>query len=143
MPKSTPQAFAAEICKKVDARRRHPEQVHLLASSLNTRTLPQITPAKNGFVEACITAYNQHHHLIIRPDDVWLAIITQFSFFANGHSEELKYKINPAHRRRPLSIAVNGDSWMSDSKWLTKAFVGSMKASRFRSQLTLIKLTGI
>jgi hypothetical protein len=140
--KSTAQAFAAEICKKVDARRRHPDQTHLLASSLNTRSLPQIIPTKNGFVETCIAAYNQHHHLIIRPDDVWLTIITQFSFFANGHPEELKDRITPVHRRKPLSIAVNGDSWMSNSKWLSQAFVDSMKASRFHSQFTPIVLTG-
>jgi hypothetical protein len=132
---STPQVFATEICKKVDSRRRHPE---LLASSLNTGTLPQITPTKNGFVETCIAAYNQHHHLIIRPDDVWLAIITQFSFFVNGHPEEMNDKITPAYSRKPLSILVNGDRWMSNSKWLTQAFVDSMKASGSHSQSTLI-----
>ncbi|KAK7022493.1 hypothetical protein R3P38DRAFT_2961149 [Favolaschia claudopus] len=31
-----------------------------------------------------MTAYNYHHALVIRPDDVWLAILTQFNFFLNG-----------------------------------------------------------
>ena len=52
----------------------------------------------NGFVDTVVTAYNSHHHLvlkfanlfllvlliftdiIIRPDDVWIAILGQFNF---------------------------------------------------------------
>ena len=35
----------------------------------------------NGFVGAIFTAYNEHRHLILRPDDVWLAITTAFGVF--------------------------------------------------------------
>ncbi|KAH9104508.1 hypothetical protein LEN26_008237 [Aphanomyces euteiches] len=46
--------------------------------------------ARNGFVFGAIQAYNQHHNLIIRPDDVWLAIMVQFGFFVNGNAETLR-----------------------------------------------------
>jgi Domain of unknown function (DUF4419) len=49
-----------------------------------------IIPCGNGFVETVIQAYNGHHALIIRPDDVWLAILTQFNFFVNGRAEMLR-----------------------------------------------------
>ncbi|KAG6371849.1 hypothetical protein JVT61DRAFT_8846 [Boletus reticuloceps] len=46
-----------------------------------------ILPQRNGFVHIVIEAYNRHRTLIIRPDDVWLAILTQFCFFINGNAE--------------------------------------------------------
>jgi hypothetical protein len=45
---------------------------------------------KNGLVHACIEAYNEHHKLVIRPDDVWLAILTQLSVHINADAERLR-----------------------------------------------------
>ncbi|KAN0069278.1 protein of unknown function (DUF4419) domain containing protein [Elaphomyces granulatus] len=45
---------------------------------------------KNGFVHACLQAYNDHHHLIIRPEDVWFSILTQLGAYVNAHAEELR-----------------------------------------------------
>ncbi|KAG5178983.1 hypothetical protein JKP88DRAFT_280725 [Tribonema minus] len=44
----------------------------------------------NGFVNTVVQAYNQHHHLIIRPDDVWSAITVQFSYSVKLHAEKLR-----------------------------------------------------
>lgn len=38
-----------------------------------------IRGSDNGFVRAALEAYNQHRHLVIRPDDVWITILTQLS----------------------------------------------------------------
>lgn len=46
----------------------------------------------NGFVYAASTAYNEHHHLVIRPDDVWLAIVVQFSAYMLKNGEALRTK---------------------------------------------------
>lgn len=35
-------------------------------------------------------AYSAHHHLRIRPEDVWFAILTQITFYINAHAEELR-----------------------------------------------------
>ncbi len=73
-----------------------------LDSSVNDEELERTVPVSNGFVHALLTAYGSHHHLRIRcvlvhyvrilhngklnntyscrPDDVWLAILIQFSF---------------------------------------------------------------
>ena len=45
---------------------------------------------QNGLVDTVLAAYNQHHALVLRPDDIWLAIVTQFSFFVNKHAEQLR-----------------------------------------------------
>ncbi|RLN76625.1 hypothetical protein DYB28_007655, partial [Aphanomyces astaci] len=52
-----------------------------------------IIASANGFVLGAVRAYNQHHHLILRPDDVWLAIMTQFGLFVNGHAEAVRDKL--------------------------------------------------
>ena len=44
----------------------------------------------NGFVGAAFAAYSIHHHLIISPDDVWIAITTAFSKYINAHAEEMR-----------------------------------------------------
>ncbi|KAI0379380.1 hypothetical protein F5Y04DRAFT_259635 [Hypomontagnella monticulosa] len=49
-----------------------------------------IFPSSNGFVRAAYAAYSKHHHLKIRPEDVWFSILTQFSFYVNANAEELR-----------------------------------------------------
>ncbi|GAM23295.1 hypothetical protein SAMD00019534_064700 [Acytostelium subglobosum LB1] len=44
----------------------------------------------NSFIRSALLAYSQHLHLVVRPDDVWLALITQFSFYVNANSEMLR-----------------------------------------------------
>ena len=40
-------------------------------------------------MHTALEAYYTHHHLILRPDDVWFAILTQISFYINAHAEDL------------------------------------------------------
>ncbi|KAJ7753299.1 hypothetical protein B0H14DRAFT_3096743 [Mycena olivaceomarginata] len=49
-----------------------------------------VFPRPNGFVHTIIEAYNHHHALILRPDDVWIAILTQFNFYVNARAELLR-----------------------------------------------------
>ncbi|KAK8007642.1 hypothetical protein PG989_001632 [Apiospora arundinis] len=35
-------------------------------------------------------AYSTHHHLVLRPEDIWFAILTQLSFYINAHAEDLR-----------------------------------------------------
>ncbi|KAH8879899.1 hypothetical protein GQ53DRAFT_589678, partial [Thozetella sp. PMI_491] len=44
----------------------------------------------NGLVHGCIEAYNEHHNLVLRPDDVWLAILTQLSVYVNANAEAMR-----------------------------------------------------
>jgi len=40
----------------------------------------KVIPYGNGFVNGVIRAFQQDLHLILRPDDIWLAILTQYVF---------------------------------------------------------------
>ncbi|KAH9855392.1 hypothetical protein C2E23DRAFT_883330 [Lenzites betulinus] len=62
----------------------------LLQSSVTKEEQPRLEAESNGFVFTVLRAYGSHHHLVIRPDDVWVAILTQFSFYVNAHAEELR-----------------------------------------------------
>jgi hypothetical protein len=41
-------------------------------------------------VNSCIRAYSGHYHLILRADDVWLAILTRLSLYINANAETLR-----------------------------------------------------
>eukprot|EP00339_Tiarina_fusa_P022493 CAMPEP_0117018714 /NCGR_PEP_ID=MMETSP0472-20121206/14437_1 /TAXON_ID=693140 ORGANISM="Tiarina fusus, Strain LIS" /NCGR_SAMPLE_ID=MMETSP0472 /ASSEMBLY_ACC=CAM_ASM_000603 /LENGTH=356 /DNA_ID=CAMNT_0004723445 /DNA_START=59 /DNA_END=1129 /DNA_ORIENTATION=+ len=61
----------------------------LKATKPDIENLPY-QPMSNGFVSAAFLAYSSHHHLIISPDDVWIAITTAFSQYVNNHAEEMR-----------------------------------------------------
>jgi hypothetical protein len=60
-----------------------------------------IHPERNGFVSTVLDAYLQHNHLVLRPEDVWFAILIQLSFYVNKHAEKLrKYFVDHAGKRK-------------------------------------------
>ena len=61
-------------------------------------------PSANGFVHGAILAYNEHHHLHIRPEDIWFAIISQLSFFINAHAEELRHTFVAHEGKKELKV---------------------------------------
>jgi hypothetical protein len=76
------------------------------------RSEPRIDSKKyrvrNGFVGTVVTAYSNHHHLIIRPDDVWLAIMTQFSAYVEKNSETLRDKFVEHKGQKSLTVKSIG-----------------------------------
>ncbi|KAJ7059467.1 hypothetical protein C8F01DRAFT_1220193 [Mycena amicta] len=69
-----------------------------------TARLPYVAPESNGFVSTVFKAYAQHHALIVRPDDVWLTILSQFNFFVNGNAEALRKSFVAHEGKRTLKI---------------------------------------
>ena len=81
----------------------------LLQSSFATETIPNETVAtSNGFVNtaitAAITAYNNHHHLTIPPEDIWISILAQFSHYVNANAEELRSKFVSHEGKKELEV---------------------------------------
>jgi len=67
----------------------------VLESSLTPSDLSQLIESRNGFVYTCMRAYNTHHHLVLRPDDVWIAILCQFSSYVEANAEAMRgYFVN-------------------------------------------------
>jgi hypothetical protein len=69
-----------------------------------------ILSSENGFVYAATRAYNGHHHLILRPDDIWLSIMTQFSFYINARAEEFRDKFVSFDGKKELTVSAVGES---------------------------------
>ncbi|KAJ6582386.1 hypothetical protein B0H19DRAFT_1207718 [Mycena capillaripes] len=70
--------------------------------------MPGIVPRSNGFVWTLISAYNQHHALVIRPDDVWLTILSQFNFFVNARAELLRANFVAHEGKKELIVYASG-----------------------------------
>ncbi|RSL45598.1 hypothetical protein CEP53_010703 [Fusarium sp. AF-6] len=67
-----------------------------------------IYPAANGFVRAVWEAYNDHHHLLIRPEDVWFSILTQLNFYINKNAEELRSHFVAHEGKKEVTVRIEG-----------------------------------
>ncbi|CAI6089333.1 unnamed protein product [Clonostachys chloroleuca] len=74
-------------------KRQTPEDRPVLRSSFEDlkAASASIIPYRNGLVRGIIRAFEQDLHLVLRPDDVWQAILVQFNFYVNAHAEELRH----------------------------------------------------
>jgi len=75
--------------------------------------------SENGFVHAVIDAYNGHHNLILRPDDVWLAIMVQFAFYLQANSEELRSQFVDHKGTTELEVVDVGTLMTADYRKLS------------------------
>lgn len=66
-----------------------------------------IVPSSNGLVDALRLAYSRHHHLVLRPEDLWFAILTQFSLYVNAHGEELRRHFVQHEGKMTLRLEYN------------------------------------
>lgn len=68
-----------------------------------------ISSSPNGLVWAAYEAYSNHHHLTIRPEDVWFAVLSQFSFYVNAHSEELRTHFVAHEGKKEVEVSAVGN----------------------------------
>lgn len=81
----------------------------IVQSSFSDLTDANICPTSNGLVMAVYEAYSHHHHLSIRPEDVWLSILTQLSFYINAHAEELRSLIVSHEGKKQIVVTDVGN----------------------------------
>ena len=79
-----------------------------------------IIPYRNGFVHTVIQCYNSHNALVIRPDNVWLAILTQFNFFINGNAEQLRKQFVSHEGKKELEIKAIGTRYTVDFGFMAR-----------------------
>ncbi len=72
---------------------------------------PVVPEFSNGFIGAAFAAYSHHHHLVMRPDDVWLSIATTFGCYVNAHSEEMRTSFVDHANKKKLAVVVNDENW--------------------------------
>jgi len=70
----------------------------------------------NGLVHTVVDTYNRHHALVLRPDDIWLCILTQFNLFVNGEgrAEQLRSVFVAHEGKKPLEIEGEGTRYTAD-----------------------------
>ncbi|KAM5540272.1 hypothetical protein V8D89_006091 [Ganoderma adspersum] len=86
----------------------------MLQTSVTESSLPTLRRQKNGFVHTVVEAYGQHHHLRIRPDDIWIAILSQLSFHVNKHAEELRSHFVTHKEKKELRVYTVGSRYTVD-----------------------------
>lgn len=74
-----------------------------------------------GFVNTVVDCYNRHYNLVIRPDDVWAAIMTQFSFYVNKRAEEFRGQFVDFEGKKELSVRAVGSLRCAPYGYLVKA----------------------
>ncbi|OAQ67104.1 hypothetical protein VFPPC_14433 [Pochonia chlamydosporia 170] len=107
-----------------------PENRAVLRTSFSylDETPRSIVPYGNGFVDGIIRAFQQDLHLVLRPDDVWLAILTQFSFYVNGASDELRDKFVDHDGKKTICVDVTPQKFEDvDIGKLSVQFTQAMK----------------
>lgn len=113
---------AEELLSIACPKEHYSEFKELIQSSFTTfDSSTPIAANANGFVHAAMSAYNQHYHLVIRPDDVWFAILTQLSLYINQHSEELRGKFVAHEGKKELEIKRSGNRFTNDLGKLAEA----------------------
>jgi len=76
-----------------------------------------------GLVDVASIAYNQHHDLVWRPDDIWQAILTQFSLYVMKNAEALRDKFVDFKGKKELTIETLGTLYTVDFGDLAKRMV--------------------
>ncbi|CAH0022587.1 unnamed protein product [Clonostachys rhizophaga] len=66
----------------------------------------------HGLIRAAYYAYSNHHNLVLRPEDIWFAILTQFSFYVNANSEKLRSSFVAHEGKKGLVLRDSGQADM-------------------------------
>ena len=96
------------------SQQKSPMSQQLLVGPIGNVTRDAI-PTHNGFLDAILLAYNNHHALILTPDDVWLAIMTQFSFFMEKNGETMREKFVSFPGQKTLVVKTGGS--LATANW--------------------------
>ncbi|KAH6977541.1 hypothetical protein BKA56DRAFT_552095 [Ilyonectria sp. MPI-CAGE-AT-0026] len=114
---TTPEALLEAINPKDYHDRRS-----IIRSSISGPNLEAncISPSRNGFVWAAYHAYSGHHHLTIRPEDIWFSIVTQLSFYINGNAEKLRSFFVEHEGQKKLEVKSGGSLPTADFGFLAE-----------------------
>ena len=85
-------------------------------------------PLDLGFVRAAIVAYNQHHGLMLRPDDVWQAVVTQLSIYIQKNAEKLRTKFVSHDGKKELVVRSGGTLRTAPWTEIGQMFVDAIQA---------------
>lgn len=85
-----------------------------------------VAASRSGFVLGAVQAYNRHHNLVLRPDDIWLAIMVQFGLYVNGNAEELRSTLVKHDGKKELVVKAVGTLYTVDFGQLSTQMIDQM-----------------
>jgi hypothetical protein len=92
---------------KRKANQKQKDQTTIIQSSFNDlNESRKIIPYGNGLVQGIVRAFQQDLHLVLRPDDIWLTIVIQFSLYINANAESLRSKFVSHEGDKNLCIDI-------------------------------------
>jgi hypothetical protein len=62
----------------------------------------------NGFVGTAFEAYNNHCHLVLTPDAVWIAVTTALASFIDRHAEQMRHLFVAHDGKKELVVEGGG-----------------------------------
>jgi len=89
-------------------------------------------PAPSGLVSTIVAAYNSHHELVLRPDDVWQAVLTQLSFYIQANAEELRDRFVNFEGKKQLTVYANGTLFTANFGAMAQDIVDSQIAQSIK-----------
>ncbi|GBB88356.1 hypothetical protein RclHR1_14910004 [Rhizophagus clarus] len=90
----------------------HDTTVHAISTdydnlSSNEQLVLKSTVAFHGFAAAIFHAYNNHQHLRLTPDDIWLTIAQGVSQHINYNAEKFRYQFVNHEGKKAMKVFVN------------------------------------
>ena len=108
-----PQALLQGSCPESALRNKEIFQASFSESSL-PQTAIRLQASASGFVGAAVEAYNNHHHLVLRPDDLWITILSQLNLYVNAHADELRHMFVKFEGKKELGVNMVGSRYTVD-----------------------------
>lgn len=63
-------------------------------------------PTKYGLTGSVLTAYSNHYKLVLKPDNFWQAVLTQFGYYVEANAEQLRHRIVDFQGQRKLHVIL-------------------------------------
>ncbi|CAG8491950.1 25673_t:CDS:2 [Dentiscutata erythropus] len=96
------------IAQQFQNRGVHAVSVDYDNSPNSKKTVLKNPECANGFVAAIFQAYNQHQHLRLSPDDVWLTIAQGVSRHINFNAEKFRSRFVKHEGKEDIYVDVTG-----------------------------------
>ena len=73
--------------------------------------------SSNGMVGTLMAAYNSHAPLVLRPDDLWVAIVSAFGYYVNTHAEVMRRTFVEHDGKKDLTVTLDAAAAAADIDW--------------------------
>jgi hypothetical protein len=85
---------------------------------------PHTETSSNAVLQAFVSAYNQHHDIVLSPDDMWMVVCMRFAAHVNENPEQLR-SLFVEHNDGKINLTVQ--DFQREHEWDT--FFDAMKVT--------------